>query len=65
MKVDFDTTVAFRFNKKQKENFETWCKKANKEYQDVLREVMVAGPEGRLTIKPDTKQKKALKELYK
>lgn len=63
--MSLDFTITIRCNEKKLNIFKFWCKKANKEYQDVLREVIEAGPEGRMTITPKKEQLKALKELYK
>lgn len=62
MKYDFTFTV--RCNTEKLNSFKKWCKKANKEYQGVIREVMEAAPEGRLSIKQSEEHKKTLEELY-
>ena len=63
--MSYDFTFTVRCNAEKLEGFKTWCKKAGKEYQDLLREVMDAAPEGRLSIKPNREQKKTMEELYK
>ncbi len=63
--MSLDFTITIRCNEKKLNTFKSWCKKANKEYQDVLREVIESAPDGRMTIRPDKDQMKALRELYK
>lgn len=60
----YNTTFTIRCNSEKLARFKDWCNKANKEYQDILREAMEAAPEGRLSIIPNKEQKKILKELY-
>jgi len=63
--MSFDMILTIRCNLDKLKLFREWCKKANIEYQDLIREVMEAAPEGRLTIKPSKAQKRALNKLYK
>lgn len=63
--IKYDTTIVVRCDNKVAENFKEWCNSAGKEYQDVIREILIAAPEGRVSIKPTLEQLKALKELYK
>lgn len=63
--IKYDTTIVVRCDHKVSESFKEWCTLAGKEYPDVIREIMVAAPEGRVSIKPTLEQSKVLKELYK
>jgi len=63
--VSYDFTFTTRCDSKKLKRFREWCSTGGKEYQDVLREVIDAGPEDRLKITPEEGQKKTLQELYK
>ncbi len=60
-----DTSINVRCNLEKLEKFKEWCSRANKPYQDIIREAMQAGPDGRLHITPNKDQKEALNNLYK
>ena len=61
----YDFTHTFRCNERDVIRFNKWCKKANKNPYDVLRELIEGVPEGRVTIKQDEDQGRLLRELYK
>lgn len=57
--------ITIRCDEDKLSNFKKWCDSGKREYQDVIREMIYASVEGRLTITPSKDQKKLLKELYK
>lgn len=60
-----DDTMQFRCRREEKRDFVNHCRlKLKRPAQDVMREIMVALPDGRLSIKPTDEQKQATKELY-
>jgi hypothetical protein len=60
-----DTSINVRCNLEELDKFKEWCRQASKPYQDIIREAMQAGPDGRLHITPSKGQKQALNNLYK
>ena len=63
--MSFNSTLNVRCKSDKLESFQAWCEKANIEYQDLVREIIQALPEGRVTIKPSKAKKRALSKLYK
>lgn len=54
-----------RCDNTEKENFVDFCRRnLNRPYQVVIREMMTAMVEGRLTMTLNEEQKKAIKETY-
>lgn len=63
--MSLEETITLRCDKVQFKKFIEWCAKIGKKHPDLLRELMEAGPENRLTITPKKGQIEKLKELYK
>lgn len=61
----FNETIVVRCDADVALEFKTWCISMNREYQDVIRELIEAAPKGRVNIKPTQEQLKNIKELYK
>tara|TARA_R110000796_G_scaffold251089_2_gene381675 strand:- start:312 stop:503 length:192 start_codon:yes stop_codon:yes gene_type:complete len=60
----YDFTLTMRCDSEELSDFKHWCKKANKDHQDVLREIIQSAPEGRLKIVQSEEEKESLKEIY-
>jgi hypothetical protein len=63
-KMAYDFPLSMRCNGEELSNFKHWCEKANKDYQDVLREVIRTAPEGRWKIVRSKVEKEQLEEMY-
>jgi hypothetical protein len=62
---NFDTSAVFRTKNDDLQSFKAHCKlKLNRNYTDVLREMMIASTQGRLKITPTDEQIQAHGELY-
>ena len=63
-KATLDEYLAVRVGKKALRDFKRNCKNLNRNYTDVIRELIDASNEGRLKITPTEAQKKSQEELY-
>lgn len=59
-----DTTLQCKIRKKDHATFIEKCTDLNRSYTSVLREMVTAFNDGRLTIKPTEDQNKTLGEMY-
>jgi len=60
-----DDKFWFRCSSEKKQEFFEWCKIAETTAGEMLRELIEAIPERRITIKKSEEKNKNLKELYK
>lgn len=59
-----DDRLAMRINSKDKQTFQKKCDKAGRQYQEILREVIVAFNENRLRIKVPKSKQQPMGDLY-
>lgn len=59
-----DTTLQCKIRKDDYQYFLEKCTGLNRNYTSVLREMVVAFNDGRLTIKPTEEQNRTLGEMY-
>lgn len=59
-----DDSLNVRANSTKLHAFKKRCKEMNRDYPDIVREMVDAFSEGRLKIQPTDQQRKLNKELY-